>query len=88
MESLKGRAMAYQRKTRDEYQIHGNYGQGFEEVCAEDTRKEARERLKEYRENEPGIAFKIVVKRIKIEPRTLRAVVTRINGVTTRRVSE
>ena len=79
--------MAYIRKTRDEYQIHGDYGQGFEEVCAEDTRKEARERLKEYRENEPQYRHKIVIKRVKTEPtpRTLRAVVTRINGVTTRR---
>jgi hypothetical protein len=58
--------MAYKRKTRDEYQIHVNYGQGFEEVTAEGTRKEAKERLKDYRENEPMYASKIVVKRIKI----------------------
>jgi hypothetical protein len=59
--------MAYKRKTRDEYQIHGNYGQGYEEVCAEDTWKEARARLKEYRENEPMYSHKLVCKRVKIE---------------------
>ena len=61
--------MPYKRKTRDEFQIHGYYGPqyGFEEVTAEDTYKEARARLKEYRENEPGVPFKIAAKRIKIE---------------------
>lgn len=58
--------MAYQRKTRDEWQIHGNYGYGFEEVCAEETYREARERIREYRENEPSIPFRIVPKRVKI----------------------
>lgn len=57
----------YRRKTYDEYQIHGDYGQGFEEVTAEATRKEAKTQLACYRENEPGIAFKIIKKRIKIE---------------------
>lgn len=41
--------MTYKRKTRDEYQIHGDYGQGYEEVCAEDTRKEARAGKRTYR---------------------------------------
>lgn len=58
--------MAYVRKTVDEYQIHGNYGMGFEEVTAEDSYREARGQLKCYRENEPGIAFKIVCKRVMI----------------------
>ena len=57
--------MAYQRKTHDEYQIHGDYGQGFEEVTAAATWKEARQYRKEYRENEPGISFKIIKRRIK-----------------------
>lgn len=60
--------MTYQRKTYDEYQLHGDYGQGFEEVTAEDTRKAAKEQIKCYRENEPGIAFKIIKKRIRKEP--------------------
>lgn len=56
---------AKERKTEDEYQIHGNYGHGWEEVTSEATMKEARERLKEYRENERQASFKIVHKRVK-----------------------
>lgn len=39
-----------------EYVLQGNYGygHGWEDLCAEDTRKEARERLREYIENEGG----------------------------------
>ena len=61
--------MAYIRKTRDEWQIHQNfgYGHGWEEVCAEDTRKEALARLREYRENQPEYPVKVVLKRIRIE---------------------
>lgn len=58
--------MAYTRKTIDEYEIQGNYGygQGFECVTTEETWKAAKEQLKCYRENEPGIPFKIVKKRV------------------------
>lgn len=61
--------MAYIRKTYDEYQIQGNYGygHGFEEVTAENTYKEAKLRLREYRDNEPGVPFKMVCKRIRKE---------------------
>ena len=55
----------YQRKTFDEFQIQGDYGYGYEEVASETTLAEARQRLKEYRENERGISFKIVKKRVK-----------------------
>ena len=58
--------MAYKRITEDEFQIHGNYGQGFEELTCETTRKKARTQLRLYREAEPGIVFKMVIKRIKI----------------------
>ena len=58
--------MAYKRITEDEFQIHGNYGQGFEELTYETTRKKARTQLRLYREAEPGIVFKMVIKRIKI----------------------
>lgn len=60
--------MAYKRKTRDEFQVHGNYGygHGYEEVTAEDTFREARARLREYCENEPGVPFKIVIKRVPL----------------------
>lgn len=59
--------MAYIRKTRDEWQLLGNYGfgDGWEILTCEDSRKEIRERLKEYRENEGG-NYKIVCKRVKI----------------------
>ena len=59
-----------ERKTREEFQIQGNYGQGWEEVTAEDTRKEAQARLKEYRENQPEYPHRLVVKRVPIEAAT------------------
>ena len=43
--------MAYTRKTKDVYNIVTNYGYGWEVECTEDTYKEAKQRLKEYREN-------------------------------------
>ena len=59
--------MAYTRKTRDLFDILGLYSGSWEPVTCEETRKEARERLKEYRENEPGTAFKIRKYRERIE---------------------
>lgn len=59
--------MKKERKTFDEYQIHGLYCHGWEEVTAEESFRAAREQLKCYRENERGTAFKIVKKRIKKE---------------------
>ena len=49
--------MAYTMKTVDIYEIQVDYGfgYGFETVCSEDNYKEAKQRLKEYRENERGI---------------------------------
>jgi len=55
----------YQRKTIDEYQIW-SYWEGWEEVCAAETYKEARELLKDYRDNERSTPHKLVKKRIKI----------------------
>lgn len=43
--------MTYERKTKDIYNIVTNYGYGWEVECTEDTYKEAKQRLKEYREN-------------------------------------
>ena len=56
----------YQRKTSDEYRVQGYYAQGWEEVTAEDNRKDAKERLRECRENEPGTAFRIIKGRIRL----------------------
>ena len=41
--------MAYKRKTKDDYVVQGNYGygHGFEDECTEETRKEAKARLRE-----------------------------------------
>lgn len=43
--------MTYVRKTKDVYNIVTNYGYGWEVECSEETYKEAKQRLKEYREN-------------------------------------
>ena len=56
--------MAYIRKTEDEFNVQGNYGFGWEDVCAESTYREARERLREYRDNEPGYPHRIKVRRV------------------------
>ena len=49
--------MAYKRKTEAEYEILGDYGygDGLEIVCSESSWEDARNTLKEYRENEPGL---------------------------------
>ncbi len=51
--------MAYVRKTTDEYRLHVNYGHGWEHEVTEATRREARERLKEYNENCPQYAARV-----------------------------
>lgn len=58
----------YQRKTRDEFEVQGNhgYGHGWEVETTEDTRKDARARLREYRDNAPG-EYRIVKRRIPIK---------------------
>jgi len=56
----------YQRKTKDIWIIQGYYGIFWEDLTIEETRKEAREQLKCYNENEPGIAHRIVKTREKI----------------------
>jgi hypothetical protein len=57
----------YIRKTEDEFEILGNYGFGFEMVTTETTWRKAKEQIILYRQNEPGIAFKIVKKRVRIK---------------------
>ena len=55
----------YVRKTEDEFDIEGDYGQGFELVTCEVTRPAAKTTLKDYRANEPGILFRIRKHRVK-----------------------
>lgn len=57
--------MPYIRKTEDEFDIEAYYGHGWEIVTCEDTYREARKRLREYRENEPGVSFRIKKRRVK-----------------------
>jgi hypothetical protein len=59
--------MTYVRKTRDEWTVQCNYGygHGWEDETTEDTRTEARARLREYRANSPYPA-RLKCRRIKI----------------------
>lgn len=56
----------YTRKTEDEYIIQGHYGQGWEDETIESTYKEAKARVKEYRENMPEYPHRIIKRRVKI----------------------
>ena len=49
-------------KTTKEYIICGNYGQVWEEVNTTETLAEARQSLKEYRDNEPQYSHKLKIK--------------------------
>ena len=56
----------YARKTKDEFEIQGNHGYGWELETTEVTRKAACENLKEYRQNAPQGQYRIVTKRVPI----------------------
>jgi len=61
----------YTRVTHEEYTVQGYYGRGWEDVATEDARHEARARLREYRENEPQYAHRLVTRRVRnVEERT------------------
>lgn len=53
------RVVKARRKMKDEFEVQGNYGQGWECVTTEETLQEARKRLKEYDENETGYSHRI-----------------------------
>lgn len=61
--------MAYKRKTYDEFELQADYGygDGFECICTEQTRLDARVQLNAYRENGDFAPMRIVKKRVKIE---------------------
>lgn len=42
-----------------EWEVQGNYGQGWEMVCTEDNPGDARQRLREYNENEPQYLHRV-----------------------------
>ena len=56
----------YTRKTKDEFIIQGNYGQGWEDVSAYETRLERKADIAAYQTNEPQYPHRTVTRRIKI----------------------
>ena len=48
--------------------LQGNYGHGWEDLCASESSKEVRQNRKEYRENEGG-NYRIIQRR---EPRMVK----------------
>lgn len=56
----------YIRKTKDEYEIQGNCGYGWECETTEETWKAAKVQAKCYREN-VNYPIRIIKKRVKIE---------------------
>lgn len=57
----------YIRKTRDIFTVQGFYFGTWEDETSEDSRKEAILRLKEYRENMPEYAHRLIKTREYIE---------------------
>ena len=57
----------YVRKTVDTWVLEGNYGYGWEHILTEYTWKEGLERLREYRENQPGYPVRLTKKRERKE---------------------
>jgi hypothetical protein len=43
--------------------VQGHYGCGWEDVCASEVRREARENLKEYRDNETQYPHRMIKRR-------------------------
>lgn len=60
--------MAYQRKTRDEYDVQQYYGDayGWETVCTETSEWDAVQAKKDYLNNQPFIPVRIVKRRVPI----------------------
>lgn len=57
-------------KTKKICVVQGNYGygHGWEDLAVEDTRKECLTRLREYRDNEQGVPFRVIRRRVKRSP--------------------
>ena len=56
----------YIRKTRDIYVLQGFYCGCWEDLVEYDSRREAREDLQAYNDNETGVLHRIVKRREKI----------------------
>jgi hypothetical protein len=59
--------MTYKRKTMDLFVIQGLYSGTWEDETAETNRREGITRLKEYRENMPEYAHRLIKKRERVE---------------------
>ena len=59
--------MAYIRKTRDEWQVQGLYGYGWETLTLHNNRKEAKKSLKEYDMSELNYPHRVSKVRVRIE---------------------
>ena len=58
--------MAYQRKTIDLFTVQGLYYGQWEDETAETSRREGIERLKEYRQNMPEYAHRLIKQRERV----------------------
>jgi len=57
--------MAYIRKTKDEWQVQGDYGNGWEPILTAENLDDAREQKRCYDENEPDVVHRIKLVRVK-----------------------
>ena len=57
----------YQRKTKDVFELQGNYGCGWECILEEDSIKEAEKQLLYYEKNEFQYPHRIKKRRVKLE---------------------
>jgi hypothetical protein len=59
--------MAYIRKTKDYWDIEQNAGYGWEVVTCEESKKDVRQSLKDYRLNQPEFPVRSIKHREKID---------------------
>lgn len=57
----------YERKTKDVWEVQGNYGCGWEYLFEEESRADAEAQLRCYKANEPQYPHRIKKRRVKIE---------------------
>ena len=55
------------KRTRKEYIVQGNYGYGWDDLTASDSYGEAKQDLKDYRENEKNATHRLITRRVPIE---------------------
>lgn len=60
--------MEYKRKTEDQYHVEGNFGKGFVVVAVEKNYRAAKQELLSLREKQPQVHYRLVPKRVPIEP--------------------